>query len=257
MTPDRREPGVLDPDDRRRIARQFGVATPQVLRDHVISHALAAIATLESPQITFFGGTALSRTLLPDVRLSEDIDLLVEGPRAAIAAEIEHAVSVGLQRSFGTVTFIPRLADIRGAQPSVMTVGTTSIQLQILATKGFPAYPTEIRPIIQRYADAPPAILRVFTPAAFVSSKLAVWVTRRAPRDLYDLWALAARGHFTAEAMDLFETHGPHTIASRVTFSGLPSDDTWTSALAHQCIPAVGPVEAASIVKASIDLALA
>lgn len=98
------EPGVLDPREQRSVARRFGVAAPQVLREDLISHALAAIATLETPQITFFGGTALSRTHLPDVRLSEDIDLLADGSRATVAADIEHVLVDRLQRSFGRVS---------------------------------------------------------------------------------------------------------------------------------------------------------
>jgi hypothetical protein len=38
--------------------------------------------------VIFFGGTALSRTFLPTLRLSEDIDLLVHGRRSDVAARI-------------------------------------------------------------------------------------------------------------------------------------------------------------------------
>lgn len=63
------------------VAARFGVATSQVWRDHLISHVLAAIAqTVETTDLIFFGGTALSRTHLRGVRLSEDID---PSPRAS------------------------------------------------------------------------------------------------------------------------------------------------------------------------------
>lgn len=38
--------GVLDEEERRAVQRLFGVAAEQVARDHVVSHALAAIAEL-------------------------------------------------------------------------------------------------------------------------------------------------------------------------------------------------------------------
>ena len=47
------------------IAELFGVGEAQVRRDHVISHALAALSTLGTDDLVFFGGTALSRTHLP------------------------------------------------------------------------------------------------------------------------------------------------------------------------------------------------
>jgi len=65
-------------DDLERTRRVFGVAESQVIRDHLISHLLAAISASDlSAALVFFGGTALCRSFLPEHRLSEDIDLLV------------------------------------------------------------------------------------------------------------------------------------------------------------------------------------
>jgi hypothetical protein len=57
------------------IAERFGVDLDQVRRDHVISHALASISARARETFLFTGGTMLSRTWLPDLHLSEDIDL--------------------------------------------------------------------------------------------------------------------------------------------------------------------------------------
>ena len=55
----------------------FGVSVEQVRRDHAISHVLSALSPLDvADSIIFFGGTALSRTLLPRLRLSEDIEVI-------------------------------------------------------------------------------------------------------------------------------------------------------------------------------------
>lgn len=66
---------MLDPDQLHGLAETFGVDESQVVRDHLISHLLAAISTEAAEQIVFFGGTALARSLIPDGRLSEDIKL--------------------------------------------------------------------------------------------------------------------------------------------------------------------------------------
>lgn len=72
---------MIDRTEIEAIAGRFGAPDTQIIRDHLISHVLAAIADLpDRDRVTFFGGTALCRTWLPDLRLSEDIDLLVDSP---------------------------------------------------------------------------------------------------------------------------------------------------------------------------------
>lgn len=189
------------------------------MRDHVISHALAAISTVGTDDIVFFGGTALSRTYLTGLRLSEDIDLLALGDRSAIADKIENALTRQLRRGFGNVTFTPPLKDARHANPSVMQIGDVRVQIQLLSSEGYPTWPTEVVDIEQRYSDAPPARLRVLTPEAFVASKLSSWNDREVPRDLYDLWALAEAGFINAKASELFARWGPYTSPSEVSFA--------------------------------------
>ncbi len=242
-------PGVLDDGEREQIEVTFGVDSEQVARDHVISHALAAISSVSTDDIVFFGGTALSRTHLTKLRLSEDIDLIALGDRSAIADEIEEAVTRQLRRSFGIVTFTPRLRETRHPHPSVMQVGDVRVQIQLLSSEGYPQWPTEIVDIEQRYSDAPPARLRVLTPAAFVASKLSSWNDREAPRDLYDLWALAEAGYIDATASDVFRRSGPYTSASQVSFAHLPSEAEWNASLDHQCLPTVTPEEASGRVR--------
>lgn len=115
-------PGNLDDDERDAVIARFGVALGRVVRDQVMSHALAAIATLSTDSVVFFGGTALSRTLLPDLRLSEDIDLIALGDRGKIGAAIQKAVEGQFLRSFGRPTFTPPLGDTRHPNPSVLAV---------------------------------------------------------------------------------------------------------------------------------------
>lgn len=247
-----RVPGILDPDERGAVMAQFGVPLAQVVRDHVISHALAAIATLGTDDVVFLGGTALSRTLLTDLRLSEDIDLIVLGDRREIGAAIQKAIERQFLRSFGRPTFTPPLGETRHPDPSVLTVSRTRVQIQLLSSHGYPAWPTEVADIEQRYSDAPPARMRVLTPAAFVAAKLAAWADRHAPRDLYDLWALAEAGRIDEEAALLYGRHGQYTTVEKVSFADVPTRVAWRDALGHQGIIAVSPEEAVRVVRDAV-----
>lgn len=246
-----RVPGVLDDLEREVVEEQFGVAEEQVRRDHAISHTLAAISAVSTEEIIFFGGTALSRTHLPDLRLSEDIDLIALADRSDVADQIERAVTRQLRRSLGAVYFSPRLRETKHPDPAVMDVGSSRVQVQLLSSIGYPEWPTEIVDIHQRYSDAPSARLRVLTPPAFAAAKLAAWSARASPRDLYDLWALAEHGMVDNEAVALFSRFGQYTRASAVDFSRVPPDEQWQVELGHQCVPQVMPDEAVAVVRDS------
>jgi predicted nucleotidyltransferase component of viral defense system len=50
--------------------------------------------------VIFFGGTALSRSLIPDGRLSEDIDLIATGRRRDVGGLVERALVRGARREY-------------------------------------------------------------------------------------------------------------------------------------------------------------
>lgn len=249
---DRTIPGVLDPQERRAVEEQFGVGAQQVVRDHVISHGLAAVAAAAQGDVVFFGGTALARTLLPGLRLSEDIDLIALGNRREVGARIQAEVQRRFRRILGAVTFIPPLGEAPHSQPSILEVKGTRIQVQLLTSEGYPPWPRQLVELEQRYSDAPPARLQVLTPPAFVSSKLAAWEDRHAPRDLYDLWALAERGWINEAAAELYCRYGQHTTLSGISFTEVPSERDWEASLAHQCVISTTPQHAANVVREAI-----
>lgn len=148
---------MLDEDEAVFFANKFGVAESQVRRDYIISHALGALAASVGDDVVFFGGTALTRTYLPDLRLAEDIDLIAKGDRSATAAAIQRAIVKNLRRTVGIPEFTPALTDTRHPEPAVMAIDETRIQIQLLSQTGYPAWPSEMRRIEQRYSDAPPA----------------------------------------------------------------------------------------------------
>ncbi len=240
-------------DEWTAVAERFGADLEQVRRDHLISHVLAAIAAdVPTDDLAFFGGTALSRTHLDDARLSEDIDLVALAPRNHVAAAIEAAVRRGLARTHGRPTWRPALTATRGAEPAVLEVDDTlGIQVQLVTGEGF-LWPTEVRDIEQRYSDAPPARLRTLTAAGFASAKLATWMERHAPRDLYDLWALAERGWIDAKAVEVFVRCGPTgRPPAEWVFAAAPGEDAWRRALGHQTRLRVTAAEAVAVARSA------
>ena len=110
----------------------------------------------------------------------------------------------------------PELGRAPHPRPSILEVMGTRIQVQLTSGEGYPSWPTGVADIVQLYSDAPPARLRVLTPAAFTALKLIAWTDRRAPRDLYDLWALAESGWVTSDVAALYGRYGQHTTSRRI-----------------------------------------
>jgi len=227
-------PGVLDPDDLRAIAEQFGVADEQVRRDHLISHVLAAIGSVSG--IVFYGGTALTRTMLPDLRLSEDIDLMTDRPRSEVARELVAAIDAGLARSFGEVRWSPALTTTRDAQPAILEVaGRLAVQVQLVAQRGRAIWPTQRREIEQRYRDAPWVQLECLTDSGFAAAKISAWLDRSTCRDLFDLNAIIDAGLIESDAATLVKVHTNWTrFPDDVVWPRPPSEEDWLDQLGHQ-----------------------
>lgn len=223
----------------------FGVARDQIEHDFVISHILAAIAQV-SDHVVFYGGTALSRTILDGLRLSEDIDLLTVSHRKDVAPLLDETIRRTLERGFGLIDANPWLADSKtDSQASIFTIGTVDVQVQLTDGRYRTNWPTQTTWISQRYDGIPAIKLTTLTASGFVGAKTDAWcdLTRNAPRDLYDLWALARAGHINAEAAAIYKQLGAtgqypqrSTLPSRA-----PTGREWDDALGHQCHPQIDP----------------
>lgn len=240
----------LDPDELADVAEHFGVADEQVHRDHAISHLLAALSREVPESVIFFGGTALSRTHLSDLRLSEDVDLIAVGHRTDVARSIAVAFdSRPVRRELGRLAWRPELHTTNGSAHAVVTTATGhAIKVQLLAGHGYPSWPTEVVAIRQRYSDAAAASLRVLTRDAFAAAKLSAWTDRRASRDLYDLWAMVSEGMVTAGAAELYRKLGPTTRLPAAELIAVSPSDDWETALGGQTRIAVDQETAADIV---------
>ena len=223
-------------DERDAVAAQFGVSSEQVERDHLISHLLAAIADRFTDRVHFIGGTALARTHLPHGRLSEDIDLVALGNRTTLATELDAALERAVARTHGRLVWEPTLTAVKDTEAAnLRTTSGLSIKIQLLSSRDRTLWPAETRQLEQRYSDAPSATLTVPTLAAFAAAKTATWHDRRAPRDLWDLCALAEIGAINAEAADLFRRYGPtNRVPGEHLFEQPPDEADWRSQLAGQ-----------------------
>ncbi|HET6736423.1 nucleotidyl transferase AbiEii/AbiGii toxin family protein [Mycobacterium sp.] len=226
----------MDPDERDSVATQFGVSAEQVERDHLISHLLAFLSRDFGDRIQFIGGTALARTHLPYGRLSEDIDLIAVGSRKDVASDLDAALPRAVPRTHGRLTVEPALSNIADTRPVLLRPADgRPVRLQLLSARDRVVWPTERHDLYQRYTDAPTAALLVPTLPAFAASKTATWVDRRAPRDLWDLWALSELGAIDADAAALFRRYGPtNKTPAPHMFDRAPSDAEWQAQLAGQ-----------------------
>jgi Nucleotidyl transferase AbiEii toxin, Type IV TA system len=226
----------LDLTELQCVAEQFGVSDEQVHRDHVVSHLLALISGELAEAILFIGGTALARTHLLDGRLSEDLDLIALADRSEVATALDKLLPRGASRAVGALRWNPSLAAVRDADAATLEgLHGVRLKVQLLRGEDCEPWPTERRALHQRYADAPEARLSVPTRAAFAAWKTATWADRRAPRDLWDLYALAELGAIDRDALDLYRRHGPTNRApSPDLFHKPPTEEAWRGALAGQ-----------------------
>lgn len=130
---------MLDPDELQDVASRFGVDERQVRRDHLISHLLAAISTEAAEDLVFFGGTALARSVVPDGRLSEDIDLVARGSRQMLAGHLATALPRSLRREFPGIVWQPSLTEAKEPEPAVLrTTDGLAVRIQLLSSTGYP-----------------------------------------------------------------------------------------------------------------------
>lgn len=248
---------VLSETDREKTKDIFGADDVQVERDHLVSHALAAISADLGERVKFYGGTALARTFIPQGRLSEDIDLISVGPRIEIAEALTRTLTRRLSREFGRPAFQPALADSRGAQSVAVTFPSgQKIKIQLQPSDHYPDWPFEFRDLIQRYDDVAPATLLVPTLDTFIAWKTVAFIDRRASRDLWDLAALAQLGPFRRTSAELFTSFGQfRSLPTASTIPQAPTESVWHRDLAHQTRLLMTAVDArATVVNAWADL---
>ncbi len=243
---------MIDQNEVRTRALAWGTTESQVRKDHLISHLLLALRGL--PGFVFFGGTALNRSHLPACRLSEDVDLFLEPSDPGDPAAILTALQERTRREFPDLVMLPggSREDVRSYTASAEGL---LVRVQIVGPRHeYTLYPTEMADVALRYPDLPAGVaLRLPTREAFVAMKCAAYEDRAAPRDLFDLAALAGAGAINQSAIEVlrrFRGYGPtewHYDDSRC-----PSTGEWAAELAHQTRHPGDPQDALRGVRAAL-----
>ncbi len=239
------------------LAARFRAPESQLVRDHLISHVIAALAQLPAPlrdTITFFGGTALCRTWLPDLRLSEDIDLLVDS--TTVGSELTRLLTRSLRREFPDHQWL-HIGTRHDIATWDLVTADLGVRTQFVQWRhGWHAIPTTPTPVLLRYSDLPAsAVLTVPTPSGFAAMKLMAWFDRHTPRDLYDLAALADAGHIDQAACNLVRaiarfTPNPTTREARVPQA---VEAAWRTELGHQMAITRSAPECHALVRDALD----
>lgn len=143
---------MIDSAEIAKAALKFGVPDPQIVRDHLISHVLATIGNwTRSHELTFFGGTALCRTWLRDLRLSEDIDLLVaESP---VGEAFRQHAARQLRSEFANLEWT-KLGAQHQVETWTLSTGDIEVKVQFAQWRdGWDAIPITPEPVDLRYSD--------------------------------------------------------------------------------------------------------
>lgn len=223
---------MLDLREAGKVQSRFGATTPQVLRDHAISHILREIQSLNS-EVTFFGGTALSRTYLIDGRLSEDIDLY--SPTREILSEELDGIPEKIEQEFPQANWEVLPSQVADPGSALLNCGGgIKINVQVLDSRArnWHKIPTKMTPIHQRYSDVLQTELNVPTYDGFVVMKVLAWYDRKKSRDLFDLDALSRLGTVSNEARSVLAELAGHAISNEMLNIGI--SDNWSDALSHQ-----------------------
>jgi len=234
---------MIDDREIRSLAAQLGVPENQVRRDHLLSHLIDALP-LED-RVVFIGGTALNRTHLPDVRLSEDLDVhLLEGK----SDDLVDRLLEGVRLEYPGITVISHVRRY-DVGTYVLEVDGLRIQIQVISNRPeWTELPTESTPVRLKHSDLSASVdLIVPTVEAFGAMKLSVYVDRFAPRDLFDLRELAERGALGEESLALTRQLLGRSLV-RQEFESSPTDDQWNFELSYQVANVGRPEEALDIV---------
>ena len=227
-----RAEAVLELPQVRRWVDRLRVPESQIQRDHLVSVVLLSLSEL-LPNAVFFGGTALCRTHLPDWRLSEDVDLLVE--RVADSADVlGRELLWSLRREYPGATL--EWVTSGNTRLGIVRFEELAIQLQLVGLDdSYRRYPTASTKVTLRYEDLPEAVrMRCPTVTAATAMKLNAWVDRAAPRDLCDLYGLTAADRLTRGAVALAGEIARPLQQHNFDTERLPPENAWMAALAHQ-----------------------
>ncbi len=244
---------MISPGEVQVHAARWRVAPEQIYRDHMISHILAALVDLEFG-CWFYGGTALNRSYIPQGRLSEDIDIMVED----ITVDIEALLGRQLLATLGATTWdlVSRRSWMHTYQVKTID-GAVKVQL-VRFDRDDQRWGWEETEVELRYACLPESVrMRLPERDGFVAMKLGAYTDRWAPRDLLDLANLARIGAITPAAIARYrEVTGRGPVLADFERVQQPTREQWEAELSHQVADPGSPDVAATQVLEVLGAAL-
>ena len=194
------------------------------------------------------------RSWLPNLRLSEDIDLLVDDFRTA--EKSRQTVSKHLRRHFQDLAWVAA-GSSHDVETWMLATGSIEVKVQFaLWRHGWKeVVPCVQHPIELRYSDLAPTVdFVVPTGAGFAAMKVMAWMDRAAPRDLYDLAALAQAGHLNAEAIAVANRLSGFTptAMSIGNVAMAKVEAAWIDELGHQGTTERSPSQCMDLVRSAL-----
>ncbi len=197
-----------------RLARGGGRRLPESVleRDYCLAWFLVALSrTPLRDRLAFKGGTALKRCYLGDYRFSEDLDFTLAAEMTfdeirrgldPVFAEARRATGAAFRFAREDrrthETSHPFYLGYEGPLPA--PAGGREMKVDITLRERL-VFPLKDRPVLRgykEYADLPDdAKIRVYSLDEIAAEKVVALMdrARNEPRDLYDVWSLAAGGH--------------------------------------------------------------
>jgi predicted nucleotidyltransferase component of viral defense system len=197
-----------------RLAKAGGRRLPEAVleRDYCLAWFLVALSmTPLRDRLAFKGGTALKRCYFGDYRFSEDLDftLATETSLDEIRRELD-LVFAEARRATGAVFRFARedrrthenshtfYLGYEGPLPAPAGGREVKVDITIRERLVFPLKDLTVLRGYKEYADLPDdAKIRVYSLGEITAEKVVALMdrARNEPRDLYDVWYLAAGGH--------------------------------------------------------------
>ena len=196
-----------------KIASRDGVDARVVERDYVLVHAVALISAHDTDRTLIFkGGTSLRLLHFEQYRYSADLDYSVvagsdeqarETIRGALAQKLPDTIKQ-LELTEDGISFVGPLGASR-------TIKLDLADDELVVN-------TELRPLLQRWADTPGCNVAAYTKLEIAAEKLRCILQRRQCRDFLDLDLLLGEQDLVS-ITDLFRKKATHRGLDPATFA--------------------------------------
>jgi predicted nucleotidyltransferase component of viral defense system len=235
-----------------RLAAAGGRRIPEAVleRDYCVAWLLAGLS--RSPlrrRLAFKGGTALKRCWFGDYRFSEDLDFtliedapfdVIRGELQPLFAEVRRAVGIAFRydREDRPGRENSRTFYLAYEGPLPPTSAGRELKVDVTIRERL-VLPLRDRPVLRaydEYSDLPEGRrVRTYSLGEIAVEKITALTdrARNEPRDLYDLWYLADRGHVRLDELRIVRIlradpvrrtrHGRHRARHRDDGRGVPS----------------------------------